>query len=101
MAVSPHQIGRAHDRREKGNRRLARRTLLKRVALQTDFSRSLGDSTRNVTGAKRREENVQRSTPNIQRRSQKGLIRNARKQEPEADYRNIPFSWFPGFLIQL
>src|SRR5205809_5819228 len=69
MALSPHQTGRAHHRREAWHRRIARRTVPQRIIVQTDLSRPLGDKTRNVTGAKRREENAQRSTSNTQIRT--------------------------------
>src|SRR5205807_9547829 len=72
VALPPHQTGRTHNRRKKRNWRLARRALLERIPFQTNLPRSLGNQTRNVIGAKRREENAQRPTSNIQRRSQNG-----------------------------
>src|SRR5438876_11352483 len=49
MALPPHQTSRAHDRREKRNRRFAGRSILKRIAFQANLSRSLGNSTRDVS----------------------------------------------------
>src|ERR1700704_3420704 len=49
MALSAHQIGRAHHRRETRHWRIAGRAISERVAVQTDFPRSLGHQAPNVT----------------------------------------------------
>jgi hypothetical protein len=42
VALSTRETGRAHDRGEKGHRRVARSAVSKRVAIQTNLSRPLG-----------------------------------------------------------
>src|SRR4030095_4121356 len=52
MALSAHKIGRANDRRETRHWRIARGAISKRVALQADFSRSVGHQAQNVSAAR-------------------------------------------------
>ena len=49
MALSPHETGGAHHRREERHRRIAGCAVFKGIAVQADLSRSLGNPARTVT----------------------------------------------------